>query len=216
MERVTLQTTSRDVRGKQVKQLRTQNWIPAVVYGPDSASVPIQADERALSEALGAAGSTALIDLTIDDQPKALVVLAREVQRNILNGRLLHVDFYALRLTETVKTSPRVVIVGESPMAKAGLAVMLHTMNEVEVECLPIDLIDSIEVDVSSLETMDDTITVGQLLVPSTVTLLDDPEDVVVSLVPVRTMEEEELEEEEWEEVVDEEGEEVVEGEEEE
>ena len=105
-----------------------------------------------------------------------------------------------------VRTSPRLEIVGESPLVKAGQAVLIHAMNEIEVECLPTDLINSIPVDISGLETMDDNVLVGDLPMPDGVTAMADPDDVVVSVVPVRVALEEEMEEEV-------EGEEIEEGE---
>jgi large subunit ribosomal protein L25 len=186
MEQVELSASSRTIHGKQVKQLRAQHMIPAVVYGPDTPARAIQAPERSLFTALKQAGSTTLINLVVDDEPQPTVVLARGIQSDILTGRLLHVDFYQVRLTEKVKTTPRLEIVGESPLVKAGTAVMIHSMNEVEVECLPTDLVNSIPVDVSGLETLDDNVVVGDLPIPSGVTVLADPGDVVVSLVTTR------------------------------
>jgi len=178
------------------------------MYGPDIATQSVQIQERSLFKTLQEAGSTTLIDLFVDDDPKPQVVLAREIQRDILTGRLQHVDFYQVRLTEKVKTTPRLEFVGESPLVGSGIAVMIHSMSEVEVECLPTDLISSIPVDVSVLEKMDDNVLVRDLPVPAGVTILADPDEVVVSVVPTR-MPEEELEEVEaaeavWEEVAEE------------
>lgn len=214
MERVELPATSREIHGKKVKQLRAEAWIPAVMYGPDTPPVAIQADERTLSKVILTAGSTALIDLSIEGEAKPHVVLAREIQRNVLTDRLLHVDFYELRLTEKVTIFPRLVIVGEAPVVTGGAGVLIHSMTEVGVECLPTDLFNSMEVDVSSLEGMSDTVTVGQLPVPPGVTVLADPGDVVASVVPVRVEVEEEVEEEIWDEELVEGDEEVEEPEE--
>ncbi|MGD9144492.1 MAG: 50S ribosomal protein L25 [Anaerolineae bacterium] len=197
MEYVELKAESRTVYGKKVKRLRAEQLIPAVVYGPDLAGKSIQVQERLLFTTLQQAGSTMLINLSVDDEPKPHVVLAREIQRDPLTSRVQHVDFYEVRLTETVRTTPRIEIVGESPLVKAGQAVLIHGMNEIEVECLPTDLISTIPVDISGLETMDDNVLVGDLPVPDTVTVIADPGDVVVSVVPVRVELEEELEEEE-------------------
>ena len=202
MERVELRATSRTVQGKKVKQLRTAGLIPAVMFGPDTPSNSIQVEQRELLKVLREAGSTALIDLYVDDETKPKAVLAREIQRNPVTGHLLHVDFYQVRLTEKVKTTPRLEFVGESPMAKSGIGVLIHGMNEVEVECLPTDLISSITVDLSSLEGMDDNILISDLSVPPGVTILADPDDVVVSIVLSRMAaaeEEEEIELEEME-----------------
>jgi large subunit ribosomal protein L25 len=198
MVRVELKTQTRTTHGKQVKQLRAIGWIPAVVYGPDLAAMSIQIEERALFRALQTAASTALIDLFVDKGSKPCTVLAREIQRDPLNGRLQHVDFYEVRLTQKVKTTPRLEFIGEAPVVKTGTAVLIHNMNEIEVECLPTDLISSIPVDLSGLETLEDGVFVRDLPVPSGVTLLADPADVVVSVVPTRLAlveEEEEVEE---------------------
>lgn len=188
MERVTLQATSRSVHGKQVRQMRAKEWVPAVLYGPDTPAKTIQAPERPLFKALHKAGFTSLIDLYVDDGPTPTVVLAREVQHNPINGRLLHVDFYQVRLTEKVKTSPHLRFVGESPAVKAGQGVLLHNMTELEIECLPTDLIGSIEVDVSGLATLSDSIFVRDLVVPPGITVLADADEVVASVVAVRVL----------------------------
>jgi len=194
MERIELRTQARTTHGKQVKRLRAEGWIPAVVYGADTSARSVQVHERSLFKTLKQAGSTTLINLFVEDEPEPHVVLAREIQRNPINGQLVHVDFYQVRLTETVKTMPRLEFVGESPLVKSGSAVMIYGMTEIEVECLPTDLINSIPVDVSVLEGMDDNILVGDLTVPSGVTITADPGDVVASVVPVRVLVEEEVE----------------------
>ena len=203
MERVELRSETRTIHGKKVKNLRAENLIPAVVYGPDMDSLSIQIDERDLFKVMQEAGSTALIYLSVDDASEPHVVLAREIQRDILTGRTMHVDFYEVRLTETVRTMPRLDFVGESPAVKSGIGVLIHGMNSVEVECLPTELISSIEVDVSVLETLDDNILVSDLPVPDSVTIIADPGDVVASVVPVRVAEVEEEEELELEEGVE-------------
>jgi len=186
MERIELKAQSRTVTGKKVKRLREQHWIPAVVYGPDTPSKGIQIEERTLSKALQQAGATTLIDLEIDDTGKPSVVLARDIQRDILTSHFLHVDFYQVRLTEKVRTSPPLEIVGESPLVKAGAAVLVQILNQVEVECLPTDLINSIPVDISVLEHLDDSISIRDLSVPPGITIMADPDDTVASVVPPR------------------------------
>jgi large subunit ribosomal protein L25 len=212
MERVELVAQDRSVQGKKVKQLRVQGWIPAVMYGPDIEPKTIQASERALVKAMQQAGTTSLIDLLVDGEAKPYLVLARDVQRDILTGRLQHVDFYQVRLTEKVRTSPRLEIVGESHLIESGKAVLVQIMNQVEVECLPTDLISSIPVDISALQTLEDSISISDLPIPEGVTVLADPSDTVASAVPPRIARElEELEELEVAEVVlEEEVEEVV------
>ena len=208
MENVKLEAKSREIVGKKVKRLRAEGWIPAVLFGARQAATPVQVDERELDRTLRQAGSTALVDLYIDGEDDPHIVLVRDIQRDVLTSRLQHVDFYQVQLDRKVKTSPALHLVGEAPVVETSLGVLVQILNQVEVECLPTDLIDSIEVDVSSLESLDDSVTIGDLQVPEGVTILADPSDVVVSVVVPRAafLEEEEAEEalleEEMEEVV--------------
>lgn len=186
MERFELQAQSRTVHGKQVRQLRNLGWIPAVLYGPDTPSRSIQVEERKLAKVLQQSGGSTLINLQVDGGQEPYVVLARNLQRDVLTGRVQHVDFYQVRLYEKIRSTPAVEIVGESPLVKSGMAVINLALSHLEVECLPTDLIGSITVDVSGLERMEDEIHVRDLSVPPTVTVLTDPGEVVVSLTPTR------------------------------
>jgi large subunit ribosomal protein L25 len=186
MERAEIQAESRTILGKQVKQLRAKSWTPAVLYGPDTPAKALQLQNRTLERTLERVGSTALIDLYLDNSAKPYVVLARRIQRQPLTGELQHVDFYQVRLTEKVRTHPRLELRGEPLLVQAGRAVLIHAMNTIEVECLPTDLIDSIQVDASALQTLEDNLTVKDLVVPAGVTILADPNEVVASLVPTR------------------------------
>jgi large subunit ribosomal protein L25 len=199
MEQIELRASSRTVRGKQVKQLRAEGWIPAVVFGSAVESFPIQLEEPALYKALQQAGSTTLINLFVDEEHKPRFVIAREIQRNILTGRLQHVDFMQVQLDHKIRITPALEIVGESPLVKMGSAVLVQILTHVEVECLPSDLIHSIPVDISVLRRMDDSIAVGDLPVPHGVTILTEPNDTVVSVVPPRAALVEEAEEAEAE-----------------
>ena len=186
MEQYELRANSRTILGKKVKQLRLEEVVPAVIYGPDTPSRPIQAPERSLMDILSEAGSTQLVNVFVDDEKKPTMVLARDISRDIMSGRLLHVDFYQVRLTETVKTSPRLEYIGESPAIKSGTAVLIQNMSSLDIECLPTDLVSSVEVDISVLVELEDSVLVSDLDLPPGVTALADPGDVVVSLVTTR------------------------------
>ena len=199
MAEIQLQAQGRTTLGKKVKLLRAEGWVPAVMYGAVVAPRPIQMEEVALFKALQSAGSTALIDLFVEDEKMPHTVIARDIQRDILTGRLQHVDFYQVRLDHKIKISPTLELVGVAPAVEEGGAVLVQILNTVEIECLPGDLIDSIKVDISGLLTLNDSVTIGDLSVPPGVTILADPGDAVVSVVPPRAiLAEEELEEEEY------------------
>ncbi len=192
MERSELQSASRTVEGKQVKKLRAEGLIPAVVFGPDTPSKLIQAPERALDKTLRQAGSM-LINLFVDQEAQPRAVLAREIQRHPITGRILHVDFYQVRMTEKVKTSIPIHFVGQPPMVGSGDALLNPQISTLEVECLPNDLQDHITVDVSGLIDMHDNILVGDLVLPPGIVALGKPDDVVVSLQHLRAIEEVEV-----------------------
>lgn len=194
MEHAKLQVAKRTVLGKEVKHLRKEGWIPAVLFGPNQASLPIQAEERELVRVLRQAGATALIDLEVEGERRLHTVLARDIQRDIMTSRLRHVDFYQVMLDRKVKTMPVLQIVGEAPVVEQKTGVLVQVLNHIEVECLPANLIDSIQVDVSGLRRVDHSITVADLTVPPGVTILADPGEVVVSVVAPRATLEEEAE----------------------
>jgi len=193
MEHVELRTVTRTVEGKKVKKLRTEGVVPAVLFGPDTPSHMIQVPERELAKTLRQAGST-LINLILDQEPQPRAVLVRGIQRHPITGRLQHVDFYEVRLTERIKTNITLRIIGESPLAKAGDALLNVQLQQLEVECLPNDIIDHIDVDVSGLQDMHDVIMVADLVLPSTIEVLSDPQEIVVGLQHIRAAEEEVVE----------------------
>ena len=192
MERVELQSASRTVEGKKVRKLRAEGLIPAVVFGPDTPSKIIQAPERALDKTLRQAGSM-LINLYVDQEAQPRAVLARGIQRNPITGRILHVDFYQVRMTEKVKTSIPIHFVGQPPLVESGDALLNPQISLLEVECLPNDLQDHITVDVSGLIDMRDSILVGDLILPPGITALGKQDDVVVGLQHLRAIEEVEV-----------------------
>ncbi len=192
MKQVELRVESRQVTGKKVRHLRSGALIPAVMYGPDTPVTQIQANEREMARVLAQAGETALINVFVDNDPNPTMVLARDVQRDVLSRNLLHVDFYQVRLTETVRTTPRLEFVGEAPVVHTENAVVIHNMTSIEIECLPMDLVDTIQVDLSVLTSLEDSIYVRDLPVPPGAKVMADPEDVVVAVVASRSFEEEE------------------------
>jgi large subunit ribosomal protein L25 len=190
MEQVELRAESRALTGKHVKRLRVQGYVPAVVYGSHAEATSIQVESKALHKALAQAGGNTLIALQIgNDQP--ILTLAREVQRDTIRHHVLHVDFYQVVMTEKISAEIPVVLVGESPAVKEKDGVLVHGLNSVEVECLPADLPSSIQVDLSSLTDYNNLVSVADLPVPPSVTILSDPGSVVVRIEAPRLLEEE-------------------------
>jgi large subunit ribosomal protein L25 len=195
MEQVELKTQKREVLGKKVKSLRREGLIPAVLYGHETESVPLQVEERELNRVLVQAGGHRLIALKVGRSRKRQMALARDVQWDVISGKPLHVDFYAVVMTEKITTAVPLVLVGEAPAADRVGAMVLQGLDEVEIECLPGDLIEAIEVDLSGLEEIDQAIYVKDLPVPPTVEILTDTEETVarVTWAAAEVVEEEEV-----------------------
>jgi large subunit ribosomal protein L25 len=213
MEQIELKAEKRTIIGKRVKVLRREGIIPALLYGPKTEPVAIQCDARELQRILAWAGGTNLIALRIGDAGKPKMTLVSEVQRDSITNDLYHVDFYQVVMTEKVTAEVNIVFVGKPPAVQQSDVMLLQGADSVEVECLPGDLIHSIEVELSDLE-IDDAIYVRDLQVPDNVAILTDGEELVVKVQYIYIPEEEE-EVEEWLEVAPEEVEVIVKGKEE-
>lgn len=196
MEALELKAEPRQVKGRAVKHLRQQGLVPVILYGKDVESTPLQVQERALEKVLEVAGTHQLIALQINDQRPQLT-LARAIQRDVIRRNYLHVDFYAVKMDQKVVAQVPVHLIGESPAVEELGGVLTQGLDEIEIECLPADLISSIEVSVETLKELNDTIIVADLVVPDNITVLSEPESMVAKVEPPRIMEEEEEKEEE-------------------
>jgi len=190
MEQIELKAEKRTIIGKRVKSLRREGIIPALLYGPRTEPIPIQCDEWELQRVLARAGGTNMIALRIGDAGKPRMALVSEVQRDVITGEPYHVDFYQVVMTEKVKAEVNLVLTGRSPAVQQGETMLLQGTDSVEIECLPGDLIHSIEVDLSHLE-IEDAIYVKDLQVPDSVTILTDGDELVAKVQYLRAPEEE-------------------------
>jgi large subunit ribosomal protein L25 len=178
MEKFVLQGTKRDVTGKQVKALRREGKLPAVIYGRHIEPLNITLDAHTAQKVLSKVTSSSLVTLVVDG--KEYPVLVREKQRDFIKGNLLHVDFLAVSLTEKLRATVRIEVTGVSPAVKDFNAVLVTNLDELEVECLPSDLPERFVVDISRLAQVGDAIHVRDVVVPESVRVLNDPDEVVV------------------------------------
>jgi len=200
MEEVVLKASHRTVLGKQVKAIRREGKLPAVIYGHHIDPIAIELDMRDTSRNLMGLAPSTLV--TVDVEGTQHRTLVREKQRNKLTGTLLHVDFLAVSMTEVLRSQVYLELVGVSPAIKDFDGVLVTGMNEVEVESLPQNLPERIVVDISGLKEIGDGIYVRDLLVPEGVEILEEPETMVV-LVTAQAVEEEEEVPEEVEELAE-------------
>lgn len=197
MDRFNLNAQDREVLGKKVKKLRQDGLLPGHVFGKGLETEHVSVDEKQFLKVFHEAGETGLIDLKIGEE-KIRPVLIREIQYDLVEGNPIHVDFYQVNLKEKVRVQVPLVLIGEEPEAvHLGEAIVLQTMNEVEVEALPTDLVENLEIDQSKLKKVDDAITLGDLNYDKEKLTIDGEEDeVVAKLAPAVSEEMEELLEE--------------------
>lgn len=195
MEKTVMKASRRDVIGKQVEALRREGKLPAVIYGHGIEPTAITLDARETNKVLSSVGTSTLI--TIDLEGEEYSVLVRDRQNHVLLRHLLHVDFQVLSMTETVRASVSVVLGEEiAPAVEAYGAMIITGVESLDIECLPSDLVDRIVVEISGLESIGDSILVKDLPVPDGITILEDPETMIVVATAPAAEEVEELEEE--------------------
>ena len=184
-----LTVSPRTVVGKANAKLRAEGFVPGVVYGHKRDTLLVQCEARQLASFYELAGDSSLIDLTVGDA-KPIKVLVQSVSYEPVSGRIEHVDFYAVNMAETVQTDVVLRFEGVSPAVKDLAGILVKNKSTLKVKCLPQDLVKEIVVDISSLRTFDDEILVKDIKLPTTLTVLDSPDDIIVTTTPPRSDEE--------------------------
>lgn len=178
MDKVVLQATRRTVTGKQVKALRRQGLLPAVMYGTgiEPMSFSLNAHDTAIR--LAGVSSSTLVYVNLDGTERATLV--REKQKDYIKNSLLHIDFQVVSLTEKIRSKVLVETHGTAPAIETYNAVMIQNLNEIEVEALPQDLPERIVVDLGTITEIGNAIHVRDLAVSDKVTVLTSGDEIVV------------------------------------
>jgi len=164
MAELTLVAKERKIFGRKVKTLRKEGLIPGHVFGHNVKTCHLSVDTKAFAKVYDEVGETGLVNLKIDTTP-VRPVLVKGVQVHPLTSQFLHVDFYQVSLKEKVKVEIPLEIVGEALAVEKKIGLLLTPVEALEIEALPQDLPEKIEVDVSKLENVGDQVTVGDLKV---------------------------------------------------
>jgi large subunit ribosomal protein L25 len=193
MDFVDLQASIREEQGKQLnKRLRHKGVVPGVVYKKGEQTVPLKMDKKSLAKALHTeAGENVIIKLLLDGakKHKERIVVIKEIQRDPVKDSLIHIDFNEISLTDTLKVKVPVISKGEAIGVKQEGGVLQHIIWEVEVECLPTNIPDKIEVDVSNLK-IGAVIMLKDVIPPKDVKILGDIESIVFSVAHAKAVEE--------------------------
>lgn len=178
MKKYALKAEVRDIVGRKVKQLRALGRIPATVYGKNVKSVSVAVQADAFEKVYQEAGETGLVELSVGSNTRP--VLVHTLQRDPVSNHLLHIEFHQVDLKEKVHAKVPLELVGDAPAVVGKVGVLLTLIDEVEVEALPTDLPEKLIVDVTKLAEVNQEVKVGELTVPSGVTILTDKDQFVV------------------------------------
>ena len=185
-----LKASTRELLGKRARRLHGQGKLAAVVYGHNTTPTPLELDRLEFQKVFVKSGRTHLVDLVVDGKTEK--VLVREIQTHPRRLGPIHVDFYQVNLEEKITVEVPVHLVGESAAVKRGDADVLQPIHTLRVECLPSDIPEAFEVDLTPLEEIESEFRVADLSVPKGVTVLLDPEELIVKIVHKREMKVEE------------------------
>lgn len=189
MDAIALQAQTRTLTGKQTKTLRETQVIPGVLYGNTMSPKNVQIDYNTFAKAYLKAGSTSIIDLAVD-ATAPVKVLIHDIARNPVTHRITHIDFLALNMSEKITVTIPLKFIGESAAVKELAGVLVKTIDEVEVQALPTDLVQEIEVSIAPLKTFDDTLYIHDIVPPQGITLTTKTDDVIAKVMPPRSDEE--------------------------
>ncbi len=200
-----LQTETRSVLGKKVKQLRRLGLVPGNVYGRGRESRAIQTPMIEVQRVFSAVDRNAVVPLSIDGAEETIPAVLREVQRHPVSRSILHLDFYEVDLTRRIHSDARLVLIGSSDAESRG-GTVVQSLEHVTLEALPTEMPSVIEVDITGLDDFGQSVLVRDLTLPDGVDAITDGAVAVATVLAPRVSEEDEEVEEE----------ELVEGEEEE
>ncbi|MBN1878641.1 50S ribosomal protein L25 [bacterium] len=169
------------------RRLRRDGQIPAILYGKHQSPIPLSLDQLDTEKVINAGGARKILELSISgltDNADDTMVMFKDVQRNPLTGKLVHIDLYSVRQDEEISMTIPIHFVGETKdIDKEGT--LQFVSREISIQCLPKNIPGAIEVDISGMK-MGHSMTVSDLKLPEKVKLLDDPGKVIASIVAVR------------------------------
>ena len=193
-QQTVLQISPREVTGKATKQLRKSGIIPANISGHKEESQTVQVEALAFEALKRAHGATGLITLRLSGSEHVQTALVRRVQRDPRSGKILHIDFSRVSLTERITMKVPLRFVGEAPAVKDEGGVLLRLLDTLDVECTASDIVDYIEVDISSLTEIDSMLHAEDAKLPASFTLITDPNEGIAKVAATRAEKTEEVE----------------------
>ncbi|MCD4705477.1 50S ribosomal protein L25 [bacterium] len=189
-----LKVQKREIVGKKVSQIREKGGIPAVIYGQEIKPINLTVEYIPFEKIYQKVGNSTLINLKIDDQETP--VLIHQIFRNAVSSKIDHIDFYKIKYGQKLTASVELNFIGEPKAVKELSGTLVVKIKEVEIKCLPKDLISEIKVDLNALKSFDDVIHIKDLKVPETIEVLGNSDIAIASVAKPRLETEEEKKEE--------------------
>ncbi len=187
--KLNLKAEKREISGKAVQSLREENKIPAVMYGPETKNINLSVNYLDFEKIYKKAGESTLVNLKIEGEEETQILI-HDVSYNPVSDRIDHIDFYKIKYGQKLTARVELEFVGEPKAVKELGGILVTNLEEIEIECLPKDLISKIEVDLTALKTFDDTIHVKDLDIPKTIKILTNLDDMVASVSQQKMKEE--------------------------
>ena len=191
MDTISLDVGPRDVLRKKVKALRRSGVIPLHLYGRDMPSRALQADGATVARIVSQVGRNIPLYLKVEGSQEQSLVFVREVQLHPVTNRILHVDFFRVDVTQRIKGDVPITLLGEAPAVRVHRGILMQSLHQLSVECLPMEMPERIEIDISGLEELDQGIRVSDFSPGQGITVLTDPEELIVRVGAPRVTEEE-------------------------
>jgi large subunit ribosomal protein L25 len=185
-QKVELEIQHREITGKATKNLRKTGLIPANIFGHHKESQAVQLEMVAFERLQRSQGTKGIISLHIPGEKAAQTALVRHVQRDPRTGKVIHIDFFRVSMTERLNVKVTLHFIGEAPAVKNENGVLLHLMDTLEVECMAQEIPEHIDIDVTSLVEIDDILHAEDIHLPANFKLITDPKEGVAKVAATR------------------------------
>ncbi|MEX2090554.1 MAG: 50S ribosomal protein L25, partial [Candidatus Paceibacterota bacterium] len=188
-QKIELNAQTRTAIGGRLDSLRKSGFLPAILYGKNQESLPLQVPFKDFIKTFESAGESTLVYINVDGQTYPVII--NDVARDPVSDSILHADFYKVRLDQKIKTNVAVVFTGEAPAVRDNGGIFVRNVNELEVEGLPQDLPHEISIDISGLNNFGDQILIKDIKLASGLKVVAEPDEIVATVQ--EPMSEEEL-----------------------
>ncbi|RLC38888.1 50S ribosomal protein L25 [Candidatus Falkowbacteria bacterium] len=188
--KLSLNSQLREEKKSKPSLMRREGYVPAILYGPKTKNIKLKIKSLPLEKTYKKSGESTLIDLQVGEE-KTIKVIIKDIQKNIINDKIEHVDFFEVDMNKKIEVEIPLEFIGEAPAVKELGGTFMKNLESIQVKCLPGDLIESIEVDTSSLKTYEDDINVRDLGIPDNFEIITQSTAQVANVLAPRIVEEE-------------------------